>query len=132
MSPEQYQNEAGRTESPAGEVLSALDSKKVRLLHAALGISGEAGEIADAIKKHAIYHRELNVHDVAGIKEELGDLMWYVAMLMDITGLTLAEVMESNIAKLKARYPKKWSQEAEQNRDLKAEAAALGGAPAQA
>lgn len=80
------------------------------LLHATLGISGEAGEIVDTIKKSIIYGK---VIDSANLKEELGDLMWYISLLVhalaDITGDTparcLDSVLEENVTKLAKRYP---------------------------
>lgn len=77
------------------------------LLHAQLGICSEAGEIADAIKKHVIYGQELNVENLI---EEAGDLMWYVALLLDVLGEELDSVLQQNIEKLKKRYPEGFSE----------------------
>lgn len=123
MTTKDYQSDALTTESPADQIVGRIDKRKVRLLHAALGLTGEAGELADAVKKHVIYGRDL---DEKNIKEELGDLMWYIAILCDVLDINIEGVMESNIAKLKTRYPgNKWSAEAEQNRNLDAERQAL-------
>jgi NTP pyrophosphatase (non-canonical NTP hydrolase) len=72
------------------------------LLMCGLGIPGEAGEVADHIKK-ACYHRgkPLNVEKIG---EELGDLLWYVAVLCTRLNLSLDEVMCANIAKLEERH----------------------------
>ena len=80
------------------------------LLHATLGISGEAGEIVDTVKKSIIYGKVL---DSDNLKEELGDLMWYVSLLVhalaDVTGDTparcMSSILEENVAKLAKRYP---------------------------
>ena len=101
-----YQREARRTaggEKPQYEALTL----------GGLGIAGEAGEVADHIKK-VVYHQ--HPLDTAKLAEELGDALWYVAYLCDALGLTLGEVMEANIAKLRARYPDGWSAERSRNR----------------
>lgn len=80
--------------------------EKFDLTHAALGLTGEAGEFADAIKKHTVYGRPL---DRGNAIEELGDLMWFVALGCASLGVTMAEVAQQNIDKLKLRYPEKYS-----------------------
>lgn len=67
-----------------------------------LGIAGEAGEVADYLKKVVGHSHELDTLKVA---KEIGDVLWYVALLADDIGLTLAEVATMNIEKLRARYP---------------------------
>lgn len=73
-----------------------------------LGVAGEAGEVADLIKKHVGHGHPL---DVSKLKYELGDVLWYVAALADICGLTLDDVAAANIEKLRARYPDGFSSE---------------------
>lgn len=72
------------------------------LSQSGLGIAGEAGEVADLIKK-AVYHG--HGLDREKLKKELGDVLWYVSSLADAAGFRLSEVMESNLDKLRARYP---------------------------
>ena len=80
------------------------------LLHAALGLTSEVGELADPIKKAMFYGKPL---DVENIKEEAGDLLWYLAgPLCRALGCTLEELAAANIAKLKARYPGTYSDHA--------------------
>lgn len=74
----------------------------VNLTNAALGMAGEAGEIADIVKKHSFQGHDLDVNHVA---EELGDVLWYVAVGAEAIGLSLGEVAQRNIEKLKRRYP---------------------------
>lgn len=78
------------------------------LIHVALGLSGEAGEFADAIKKNIIYKQPL---DDANAAEELGDLLWYVALGAAALGLTLEDVANLNVTKLQQRYPQKYTDE---------------------
>lgn len=79
----------------------------------ALGLVGEAGEVADLIKK-IVYHK----HDVdrEKMKEELGDVMWYLAALATCAGISLSDVARANVEKLERRYPNGFSQEASRNR----------------
>jgi NTP pyrophosphatase (non-canonical NTP hydrolase) len=72
------------------------------LIHAALGLSGESGEVVDIIKKHVAYGKDL---DRCKLVLELGDLFHYMVRIMDLTGVTLDEVRDGNLAKLRARYP---------------------------
>lgn len=79
----------------------------------ALGVAGEAGEVADLVKKHIGHGHPL---DVEKLKLELGDVLWYVAGLATLLGVTLSEVASANIAKLEKRYPNGFSTEASMNR----------------
>lgn len=83
-----------------------LDAKRYDLLHAALGIAGESGEIVDAVKKHVIYNKPL---DIANMREEIGDIMWYIALACRRLGFDLDEILDENIAKLQKRYPEKYT-----------------------
>ncbi len=79
-----------------------------------LGLGGEAGEVQDLIKKELGHGHEKNTEK---IKDELGDVCWYIARILDEYKLTFEEVFESNIEKLKKRYPKGFSSEASINRE---------------
>jgi len=72
------------------------------LLNGALGLVGEAGEVADLVKK---YYFQGHVLPRVGTKLELGDVLWYVALTARAIGCTLEEVAAANIEKLRARYP---------------------------
>lgn len=65
----------------------------------ALGLVGEAGEYADAIKKWILQGHE------RPDGEELGDVLWYIAALAEDSGWDLSAIAGNNIAKLEARYP---------------------------
>lgn len=95
-----------------------------RLLHAGIGLATESGEFLDALKKSIFYGKEL---DVVNLKEELGDVLWYMAIAMDALGTDFETEMEKNIKKLKARYGEKFTQESAEKRDLKKEREVLEG-----
>lgn len=88
------------------------------ILHGALGISTEAGEILDAVKKSIFYGKPF---DLVNLQEEIGDCLWYLAILAKEAGMSFEDIMAQNIAKLKARYPDKFTEERALNRDLVAE-----------
>ncbi len=89
-----------------------------RLLHAGIGLATEAGEFLDALKKHVFYGKEL---DTVNLSEEMGDIFWYCALIADELKIDFSQVMDTNIAKLKARYGEKFSEDKAENRDLKVE-----------
>lgn len=93
----------------------------LRLLHATLGIFGEAGELAEALEKQMLTG-EL---DMVNVSEELGDADWYKQIGHDETGVSEVDVRAKIIAKLQKRYPEKFTSEAAHNRDLAAERTAL-------
>ena len=72
------------------------------VLNACLGLAGEVGELNDMIKKWVFHEKEL---DETHLKKELGDVMWYVAMMCQSMGWELNDVLQMNIDKLIARYP---------------------------
>lgn len=88
------------------------------ILHAALGVTTEAGEIADQVKKHVYYGKKL---DRDNLIEESGDLAWYLVVLLQALNSSLDEALEKNIKKLKLRYGNSFSEEKAINRDVKAE-----------
>lgn len=95
-----YQQLAKRTliDKPPFE----LNDEQIMLTWNALGLTGEAGEVAESIKK-GIYHQ--HGLDVAKLTNELGDVLWYVAALCSILHVDMSSIMQQNIDKLKARYP---------------------------
>lgn len=99
-----------------------IKPEDLRLLHAALGLMTEAIEFSEAVFGHIFDGKEI---DKVHLKEELGDLFWYTAIPVNLFGWTYEDVMAVNIAKLRARYPGKWSQDAAFNRDLVGERAVL-------
>jgi NTP pyrophosphatase (non-canonical NTP hydrolase) len=87
----------------------------VRLLHAMIGMATESGEFQDMMKKHIYYGKEI---DKTNLKEELGDLMWYIGLACSELGVSLDEIMQINNDKLAARYGDVFTEDAALNRDL--------------
>jgi len=85
------------------EIQATLTPVAIDVMHAGIGIFSEAGEIADAVKKHVIYNKPL---DIANLKEELGDLEFYMEQMRQAVGLTREECLRANMEKLAIRYPK--------------------------
>ena len=105
MNFDEYQVLASRT---------ANDGDLYELANYGLGITGEAGEVADIIKKAVFHGHDIPVKE---LKKELGDVLWYVSQLARVNGLTLENIAIANIKKLKKRYPDGFSQEASINRE---------------
>ena len=96
-----------------------ISEKVDEILHSVIGIATEAGELLEAVKRifddgeldenKKIDHKE--ELDYVNLSEENGDLFWYSAILSDTIGKSFDEMMETNIAKLRKRYPDKYSDE---------------------
>lgn len=95
------------------EALRTIGSSDLAIM--GLGIAGEAGEVADLIKKELGHGhgRDITRPKVA---KELGDVLWYLAAIADDYGYSLSEIATMNIEKLKARYPQGFTVEASVNR----------------
>lgn len=95
-------DEMVRALAKSGDVIaSEIDGNDAHILHMAVGISGEAGELLDAIKRKVIYRKEL---DLVNVLEELGDLEFYLEGIRQGVGITREQCLEANIAKLGKRY----------------------------
>ena len=86
---------------PGADVLGDMSAEKAALLHAAVGVAGEAGELLDAIKKHAIYGKPLDLDNVV---EELGDIEFYMNEIRRHTLIKREYTLSMNIEKLRSRY----------------------------
>ena len=89
---------------PGADVLADLTPETAHLLHMAAGVSGEAGELLDAIKKAAVYKKALDRENVI---EELGDLEFYMEGVRQGVGVSRDECLAANRAKLAKRYADK-------------------------
>ena len=97
----------------AARTLGRDRTHEQQLANAALGLAGEAGEVADHIKKHLFHTFPLDQSEVV---KELGDCLWYVAAMCTTLGLSMDDVAATNIDKLRRRYPDGFSGEASRNR----------------
>jgi len=78
------------------------------LIHAAMGLTSEAGEFMDAIKANYAYNKEL---DVENLIEELGDILWFVALACNSLGIPMSAPAHLCIEKLLVRYPDQFTNE---------------------
>lgn len=104
-----YQQDCRRTMS-----LETMD-EKTRHLFMSLALAGEAGELANRTKK-VFFHG--HPYDQEKVVEELGDLLWYIAIYASEIGVSLSEVASRNLKKLNARYPEGFSSEASIQRKI--------------
>ena len=87
------------------EDLEKEDFPTERLLTAAVGMSAEAGEFTEVIKKMIFQGKPVNEENLFHLKRELGDIMWYVAQACMGLNVSFNEIVEMNVEKLQARYP---------------------------
>ena len=102
-----YQKLANRT-SGAGK------AGERRMIIAALGLAGEAGEFANMVKKLTAHGHDISATELA---DELGDVLWYLAEAASASGLSLTDIAQQNVDKLRARYPDGFSEERSRNRE---------------
>ncbi len=99
---------------PSLDIAAEMRPSGYSLMHCAMGIASEAGEIADCIKKHTIYGQTLNLDNLI---EELGDLEFFLEHLRQLTYISRSYTLEANVAKLSKRYPGfRYSNQAAQDR----------------
>ncbi len=82
--------------------------RNLTLIHSVIGLAGEVGELTDTVKKHFLYGKDL---DIENLKEECGDVLWYMALMLKEIGSSFDEVMEMNVNKLLKRYPGMFTQQ---------------------
>jgi len=78
-----------------------------------LGAMGESGEIGEMVKKHVFHGHEM---DPEALSKEIGDELWYLAVMAKRFDLSLQDIAEQNIAKLRERYPDGFTEQASQER----------------
>lgn len=121
MEPIEYIKSALRTEPEKYDFLKTNDVSP-RIEHGVMGLVSEAGELMQAVKHGKIYGKPI---DKVNIIEEMGDVMWYMAILADELGVSFEEIWEKNISKLEKRYPEKFNKKDAIERDLRGERAVL-------
>jgi NTP pyrophosphatase (non-canonical NTP hydrolase) len=105
-----------QTTSPASSNISSLLARMneleatygadvPRLLTASLGMSAEAGEFTEVVKKIILQGKPYNEENAFHLKRELGDICWYLAQACMALDVSLEEVLQMNYEKLSARYP---------------------------
>lgn len=82
------------------KAFATATAESQNIYYMTLGLTGEAGEIANKVKKVMRDGKQLDLED---IKHELGDVLWYVAGLSTVLGIDLEDVAKANIEKLKSR-----------------------------
>lgn len=117
MNPTEYQLACARFKSRF-----RIDGIHEDILHGVIGIATEAGELLDAVKKSAAYGRPL---DLVNMDEEIGDLLWYIAIYCNVRNIPMTALMHMNIAKLSKRYAERFTPEEALNRNLPGERAVL-------
>lgn len=96
-----YQEMVSALAKDGAAIVDSLTPQCAHTLHMAIGLSGEAGELLDAIKKWAIYEKPLDMRNVI---EELGDLEFYMEGLRQGLGISRGETLRANTVKLGKRY----------------------------
>lgn len=97
---------------------ASLESKLMDNVHMLFGLSTEIGELEDIYKKHIAYKKRI---DIVNTKEEIGDIMYYLASFCRINNFDLEKILETNVQKLESRYPNKFSTKNALKRNLKKE-----------
>ncbi len=106
MNLDEYQQLAART-------LGLKRTHEQLLANAALGLTGEAGETAEIIKKHLFHDTPL---DRDALMKELGDCLWYIGAFATVLDMSLDDIAQRNIDKLRKRYPDGFDPERSKNR----------------
>lgn len=97
----------------AARTLGRDRTHEQQLANAALGLTGESGEVAEVIKKHLFHATPL---DRDAIIKELGDCLWYIGAFATVLDLSMDEIAQRNIEKLRKRYPEGFDAERSRNR----------------
>lgn len=125
MTPKKYLEKSKRTAPDTYQNIATVKriekfpvDMNVDLIHGALGLQTESAEFSDALKRHLFYGKDL---DRVNIIEEMGDQLFYMAMILRAVDSSFEEAMDKNIKKLEARFPDKFTEDKAINRNLKKE-----------
>jgi NTP pyrophosphatase (non-canonical NTP hydrolase) len=110
MTAKEYQKHVKRTDALLPDNYHSMGA-----IHMLMGMTTEIGELMDPYKKNLAYEKPI---DWVNVKEEIGDLMWYVANFCNLNGFDLEEIMETNVKKLQERYPEKFDKALAVQRNL--------------
>jgi len=100
MTVKEYQKLVKRTDALLPEKYHSMGA-----IHMLMGMTTEIGELMDPYKKNLAYEKPI---DFINVKEEIGDLLWYIANFCNLHSFDIEEIMETNVKKLQARYPEKF------------------------
>lgn len=95
-----------------------------QVAHSIIGMATESGELIDGLiesLKQKYVGSSAAIFDYPNLAEETGDVLWYVAAMANVTGISIEEMMRVNIAKLRKRYPHQFTEYDANNRDLQSE-----------
>lgn len=102
MDEKEYSEFVANLAKNGDEILKTLTSEKCELWHMFFALMIKVGELADPLKKYIIYGKDL---DFKNLKEELGDIEYYLSDIRRLLNVTREEILDGNVAKLKERYP---------------------------
>ncbi|QJI53386.1 MazG [Alteromonas phage vB_AcoS-R7M] len=98
----QNQGKAPQYTQFVDDLFKHMGNQEECLIHAAIGVAGEGGEILDCAKRQFIYGKDL---DVENLIEELGDIRFYYQQMLNMLGLNDQDIRAANMVKLMKRYP---------------------------
>ena len=98
---------------PGEKILGGLTPLQADLIHCVMGLSGEAGELLDAVKKHCIYGKPLDMQNVV---EEMGDIEFFMERIRYLLNLNRMAILSTNYEKLMKRYPEGYTDKHAQER----------------
>jgi len=115
MSKEGVNSDLKEYQSLCRATAKKFETPEKEILTWGLGIAGEAGDVASCIKKTFAHNNDQR----AGIRENIGDALWYAAMICNFFGWDMQEVLNENTAKLKKRFPNGFTiQDAKRNNTM--------------
>lgn len=98
----QHQTMVKAMSKDGAKIKEDLTAQDAELLHASIGISGEVGELLDAIKRATIYRKPIDMENVI---EELGDIEFHMERIRQLLNISREQTLQANIQKLIKRYP---------------------------
>lgn len=114
-----YQRYAMRTNDQLSRIrftgvdMQYIDIDLYQVMNGCLGLSGEVGEFNDEVKKMLFHDKPM---DESHLQKELGDILWYIALICDAFEWSMNDIMRMNIRKLQERYPEGFDTDKSNNR----------------